>query len=125
MLSLLLQRRRDKQTRRRDQQYPVIHTSWSRPEQEESADKSSIKEERQANFSQDEDFMLCCAYVIMSIDPIIGVGQKSETFWTRVHEKYLLLTEKHLSDYGAELLVRNSASLQQRWKKKIEHPMQL
>ena len=61
----------------------------------------------------------------MSVDPIIGVGQKLETFWTRVLEKYLLRTEKHLSDYGAELPVRNSVSLQQRWKKKIAHPMQL
>ena len=69
--------------------------------------------------------MLCCAYVNVSVDPIVGVGQKSETFWTRVLEKYLLLTEKHLSDYGAELPVRNSASLQQRWKKKIAYPMQL
>jgi hypothetical protein len=51
---------------------------------------------------------------------IIGVGQKSETFWTQLLEKYLLLTEKHLSDNGAELPVRNSASLQQRWKKKID-----
>ncbi len=66
-----------------------------------SAEESSKKEKRQANFPQDEDFMLCCAYVNVSVDPIIGVGQKSETFWTRV----LLLTEKHLSDYGAELPV--------------------
>ena len=90
-----------------------------------SAEKSAMKEKRQAHFSQDKDFILCCAFVNVSVDPIIGVGQKSETFWTQVLEKYLLRTEKHLSDYGAELLVRNSASLQQRWKKKIEHPMQL
>ena len=63
-----------------------------------SSEESSKKEKRQANFSQDEDFMLCCAYVNVSVDPIVGVGQKSETFWTRVLEKYLLLTEKHLSD---------------------------
>jgi hypothetical protein len=63
-----------------------------------SAEESSKKEKRQANFSQDKDFMLCCAYVSVSVDPIVGVGQKSETFWTRVLEKYLLLTEKHLSD---------------------------
>jgi hypothetical protein len=61
----------------------------------------------------------------VSVDPIIGVGQKLETFWTRVLEKYLLRTEKHLSDYGAELPIRNSVSLQQRGKKKIAHPMQL
>jgi hypothetical protein len=84
-----------------------------------------MKEKGQANFSQDKDFMLCCTYVNVSVDPIIGVGQQSETFWTLVLEKYLLRTENHLSDYSAELQVRNSALLQQRWKKKIAHPMQL
>jgi hypothetical protein len=84
-----------------------------------------MKEKRQAHFSQDEDFILCCAFVNVSVDPVIGVGQKSEPFWTQVLEKYLLLTEKHLSDYGAEFPVQNSASLQQHWKKKIAHPMQL
>ena len=84
-----------------------------------------MKEKRQAHFSQDKDFILCCAFVNVSVDPVIGVGQKSEPFWTQVLEKYLLLTEKHLSDYGAEFQVQNSASLQQRWKKKIAHPMQL
>jgi hypothetical protein len=84
-----------------------------------------MKEKGQANFSQDKDFMLCCAYVNVSVDPIIGVGQQSETFWTPVLEKYLLRTEKHFSDYSAELPVQNSASLQQHWKKKIAHPMQL
>jgi hypothetical protein len=49
--------------------------------------------------------MMCCAYVNVSVDPIIGMGRKSETFWTRVLEKYLLLSEKPLSDYGAELSV--------------------
>jgi hypothetical protein len=39
-----------------------------------SAEESSMKEKRKANFSQDKDFMLCCAYVNASVDPIIGVA---------------------------------------------------
>ncbi len=61
--------------------------------------------------------MLCCAYLNVSVDPIIGVGQKLET---QGLEKYLLLKEKHLSDNGEELPVRNSALLQQHWKKKAD-----
>ena len=74
------------------------------------------KGKQQANFSPDEDFMLCsCAYINVSVDPIVSAGQKSETpFWTRVLEKYLLLTERYLADNGDELPVRNSASLQHR-----------
>ena len=101
------------------------HASPTKKWNKKSAEESSKKEKRQANFSQDEDFMLCCAYVNVSVDPIVGVGQKAETFWTRVLEKYLLLTEKHLSDSGAELPVRNTDLLQQLNKKKIGYSMQL
>ena len=91
-----------------------------------STEESPKKEKRQADFCRDEDFMMCCAYIIsVSVDSIIGVGQKSETFWTQVLEKYLLLTEQHLSDYGAELSVQNSASLQQHWEKRIAKSMPL
>ena len=58
-----------------------------------SSEEPSKKAKRQANFSQDEDFMLCCAYVNISVDPIVGRGQKSETFWTRVLDKYLTYGE--------------------------------
>jgi hypothetical protein len=48
---------------------------------------------RQANYSEDKDYLIACAYVNVSVDPIKGVGQKSEAFWTRVLEKYVLLSE--------------------------------
>ena len=51
---------------------------------------------RQANYSEDEDYLIACAYVNVSVDPIKWVGQKSEAFWTRVFEKYVLLSEKFL-----------------------------
>lgn len=75
---------------------------------------------RQANYSEDEDCLIACAYVNVSVDPIKGVGQKSEAFWTRVLEKYVLLSEKYLSENGVEIPVRNKESLEQRWKKKIK-----
>jgi hypothetical protein len=80
---------------------------------------------RQANYSEDEDYLIACAYVNVSVDPIKGVGQKSEAFWTRVLEKYVLLSEKYLSENGVEIPVRNKESLEQRWKKKISKSVQL
>ena len=80
---------------------------------------------RQANYSEDEDYLIACAYVNVSVDPIRGVGQKSDTFWTRVLEKYVLLSEKYLSDNGVEIPVRNKESIEQRWKKKISKTIQV
>ena len=73
---------------------------------------------RQANYSEDEDYLIACAYVNVSVDPIKGVGQKSETFWTRVLEKYVILSEKYHFENGVEIPVRNKESIEQRWKKK-------
>ena len=80
---------------------------------------------RQANYLEDEDYLIACAYVNVSVDPIKGVGQKSEAFWTRVLEKYVLLSEKYLSENGVEIPVRNKQSLEQRRKKKISKSVQL
>ena len=97
----------------------VVAPTKKKRKKKSAVESPKNKEKRQAIFSPDEDFMLCCAYINVSVDPIVGAGQKSETFWTRVLEKYLLLTEQYLADNGDELPVRNSASLQQRWKKRI------
>jgi hypothetical protein len=80
---------------------------------------------RQANYLEDEDYLIACAYMIASVDPIKGVGQKSETFWTQVLEKYVILSEKYLSENGVEIPVRNKESIEQRRKKKISRPVQL
>ena len=80
---------------------------------------------RQANYSEDEDHLIACAYVNVSVDPIKGVGQKADTFWTRVLEKYVILSEKYLADNGVEIPVRNKDSIEQRWKKKISKSVQL
>ena len=80
---------------------------------------------RQANYSEDEDYLIACAYVNVSVDPIKGVGQKADTFWTRVLEKYVILSEKYLADNGVEIPVRNKDSIEQRWKKKISKSVQV
>ena len=73
----------------------------------------------QANYSEDEDYLIACAYVNVSVDPIKGVGQKADTFWTRVLKKYVILSEKYLANNGVEIPVQNKDSIEQRWKKKI------
>ncbi len=55
---------------------------------------------RQADYSEDEDYLIACAYVNVSVDPIKGVGQKADTFWTQVLEKYVILSEEYLADNG-------------------------
>ena len=64
------------------------------------------------NYSEDEDFFISCAYVNVSVDPIKGVGQKAGTFWTRVHEKFLILSQKHFSDHDLEMPFRTKESIE-------------
>ena len=73
----------------------------------------------QANYSEDEDYLITSAYVNVSEDPIWGVGQKADTFWTQVFEKYVILSENYPSNNGVEIPVWNKDSIEQRWKKKI------
>ena len=80
---------------------------------------------RQANYSEDQDYLIACAYVNVLVDQIKGVGQKSETFWTRVLEKNVILSEKYLCENGVEIPVRNKESIEKRLKKKISKPVQL
>jgi hypothetical protein len=58
----------------------------SRPNKKLKATASSDSR-KPPNDSEDEDFLISCAYVNVSVDPVKGFGQKSDTFWTRVHEK--------------------------------------
>ena len=78
-----------------------------------------------ANYSEDEDYLIAMAFVHVTVDPIRGVGQKSETFWTRVHEKFCLLQQKELPVIGFDIIVRTRDSIEQRWKKRISRSVQL
>ncbi len=78
-----------------------------------------------ANYSEDEDYLIPMAFVNVTVDPIRGVGQKSETFWTRVHEKFCLLQQKEMAVIGFDIIVRTGALIEQRWKKRISRSVQL
>jgi hypothetical protein len=49
------------------------------------------------NFHSDEDELLACAWVSASDNPIVGVGQKSTSFWADVHSRYCKLQERSSS----------------------------
>ncbi len=58
------------------------------------------------------------------MDPIKGVGQKSDTFWTQVHENFLILSQKHFSENCLEMPMRTKESIEPCWKKKISKCVQ-
>jgi hypothetical protein len=74
---------------------------------------------RPPNYSKDEDFLIACAYVNVTVDPIRGVGQKSDNFWTRVHDRFVILSRRHSIENGIEIPLRNKESIEQRWKKMV------
>jgi hypothetical protein len=49
------------------------------------------------NFHTNEDELLAVAWVSATDNPIVGVGQKSHTFWGDVHKRYCQLQEKSVS----------------------------
>ncbi|CAM6115499.1 unnamed protein product [Calypogeia fissa] len=63
---------------------------------------------RGKNYSASELKQLCFSVVHISQDPVVGVGQKSATFWDRVTEHY----EKH-KPKGCKL--RGRKSLEGKW----------
>jgi hypothetical protein len=63
----------------------------SRPNKKLQATASSDSR-KPPNYSEDKDFLISCAYVNVSVDPDKGVGQKSDTFWTCIQEKFLILS---------------------------------
>ena len=80
---------------------------------------------RAPNYSEDEDYLISCAYVNVTADPIRGVGQKSETFWSRVHDKFVILSRQYTIENNIDIPTRNEESIEQRWKKKISKCVQL
>jgi hypothetical protein len=82
------------------------------------AKKPAAGRKKFANYSEDEDYLIAMAFVHVTVDPIKGVGQKSETSWTRVHEKFCLLQQKELAIIGHNIYIRTRDSIEQRWKKR-------
>ena len=78
-----------------------------------------VVRQKPRNFTPEEDVFLTRAYVSCSLDPINGADQKGTTFWANVYTTF-----KALMDEEAEVQVleeRNYQSLQNRWKRQIQH----
>lgn len=81
--------------------------------------KKSKLGNRAKNFTEEEDLLLCRSYVHCSLDSVNGADQKASTFWLAVFTKFKDL-------YGmAEVVVedsrRNNKSLENRYKRHIQH----
>ena len=46
------------------------------------------KRKRTKNFVIEEDDLLCCCYLSISQDPLIGKDQRYAVFWKRIHEMF-------------------------------------
>ena len=61
----------------------------------------------------------------MTLDPIKGIGQKSENVSTQVHKNFVVLSQKHTIKNGIEIPMRNKESVEQRWKKMVANLLTL
>jgi hypothetical protein len=52
---------------------------------------AAVKGGQMPNCSEDEDYFVAVACTNVTVDLIRGVGQKGETFWTRVHDKFFMI----------------------------------
>jgi len=86
---------------------------------------AAVEGGRMPNYSEDEDYCVAVAYTNVTVDPIRGVGQKGENFWTRVHDKFCMLQQKELVESGQHIQVQTKDSIKQRWKKRIAKSVQL
>lgn len=62
--------------------------------------QGSSNRSRAINWQQDGDKALCKAWLNTSQDPETGTGQKSSTFWKRVHENFL---QSYREDYDGRI----------------------
>jgi hypothetical protein len=80
---------------------------------------AAANSKRGNNFAEMEDQFICQAYINVSTDPTIGNGRRSKDFWSNVHRMYgeFVNQNKHLME---DPLVRDVASIKNRWSKQIQ-----
>jgi hypothetical protein len=87
-------------------------------------DGDEVSKPRSPNFAPWEDFLLCKAWVSVSMDPSVGCGQKRNSFWSRIEEKFNLLYDAFEMDEdedGVKAVGGRSASqLDNRFNKVIK-----
>ncbi len=64
---------------------------------------AAVEGGRMPNYSEDEDYFTAVAFTNVTVDPIRGVGQKRENFWTRVHDKFCMLQQKEVVESGQHI----------------------
>ncbi|CAO2039936.1 unnamed protein product [Urochloa humidicola] len=47
-----------------------------------------VSRNKKSNFSANEDTLLCNSWLEISCDPITNTGQRKESFWLRVGNRY-------------------------------------
>jgi hypothetical protein len=79
------------------------------------------------NFTEEEDYVLCVAYVYVSQNPIKGTDQTSAHFWSDIETKYSMETEKTQPDMypGKPYPKRSSLSLNNRFQINIKRTTNL
>jgi hypothetical protein len=77
---------------------------------------SALNAKRSKNFSEEEDVLICKAYVRVSEDPVKGANQKSDVFWKAVYSNY---NELKLSQ-EEEIPERNSQAIKNRFQRHIQ-----
>jgi hypothetical protein len=117
-----------KNTKRKDPPPPAEEAATD-PANELAESPSSNKKKKKGralsvpNFTEEEDYVLCVAYVNVSQNPIKGTDQASADFWSDIETKYSMEMEKTCprSPYHK----RPSLSLNNRFQRNIERTTNL
>jgi hypothetical protein len=98
-----------------------VSVSTMPPKKKTKTTTAAATTKTRTNWTKQEDVFLCIAFVNVSEDPVVGTGQKSKEFWSRVNKMFKELVKKRSSEL--EEWVRNTnreeTSMQNRFKKLI------
>ncbi len=72
-------------------------------------EEGTTKKNKRIRFEQPEDELLIQTWLNISKDPIVGVDQKADSFWTRIRDNY--------NNYRGRLIEREAGALKSRWHK--------
>jgi hypothetical protein len=76
------------------------------PRKKKTKTATAATTKTRTNWTKQEDVFLCIAFVNVSEDPVVGTGQKSKEFWSRVNKMFKELVKKRSSEL--EEWVRNT-----------------
>jgi hypothetical protein len=118
-----------KNTKRKDPPPPAEEAATEDPANQLAEPSSSDKKKKKGralsvpNFTEEEDYVLCVAYVNVSQNPIKGTDQTSADFWSDIETKYSMEMEK--THPGNPYPKRPSLSLNNRFQRNIKRTTNL